>query len=563
MNAIKRNLGWLLASQGATWGMAVVLLLVAPRKLGDDAFGQLSFAMVYVSFFELVALFGTGTYLTKVVARDTSTTGRYVFNTLALKTCLSLALIAVALGLGVVLGFSQETLLLVGVYCIGMFFNALNNALIGGLQGRQEMRWPALWDLARAYVGGALGLLVLFSGGSLVLYGLMFNLACAIPLVANAYALWPLLRRNRTVVLPLWRTILAGGVPFFIWSALLVVYGTIDIPLLEAYSGNEPVGWYTLAYRWVSMPVFFAASVATAFFPALSAQNIHIPDVFARTANRALHLVVLVATPAAIGIALLADKFIYLVYGPEFAQAIPLMRILALHIPIVGMDIVLGTVLVSADRQRQWVVVGALAAVFNPVLNLAAIPLTTSLFDNGAIGAAVVTVLTEFILMVGALHLRPAGVLDRPTARLLTRIVAASLAMVPVVLVLDDLPFLVLVAAGVVTYGVASFALRTISISELRSWMARGDGGAEAGVEAEVDIAAEVELTAVPIPGDEVASVLVVARETWPRPTASSIAHPPVGGPALPPPGAAIRPPNGSSPTSPDPVPPAHSTSAV
>ena len=73
-----------------------------------------------------------------------------------------------------------------------------------------------------------------------------------------------------------------------------------------------------------------------------------------------------------------------------------------------------------------------IAAIFNPLLNLAAIPLTVQWFDNGAIGAATITVLTEVVMMIGAIYLRPAGVLDRPTARLLVRIVAASAAMVPV-----------------------------------------------------------------------------------------------------------------------------------
>jgi O-antigen/teichoic acid export membrane protein len=274
------------------------------------------------------------------------------------------------------------------------------------------------------------------------------------------------------------------------------------------------------------MPAFLAASVATAFFPALSAQNVHIPEVFARTANRALHLVVLVATPAAIGIAVLAGPFIQMLYGPEFEQAVPLMRILALHIPIVGMDIVLGTVVVAADRQRQWVIVGVIAALFNPLLNLAAIPLTEQAFGNGAIGAAVITVFTELILMIGALRLRPAGVLDPITSRTLVRIGAASLCMVPVLMVLHDLPLGVLVVVGVLTYGVASLALRTISLSELRSWARRSDAG-------QTEPVLDGELLAIRAPGDEVATVLT---EVWPRPAASTMAHPPVAGPALPPP---------------------------
>ena len=35
----------------------------------------------------------------------------------------------------------------------------------------------------------------------------------------------------------------------FILAGLLVVYGTIDVLLLHAFTGNEEVGWYSLAYR--------------------------------------------------------------------------------------------------------------------------------------------------------------------------------------------------------------------------------------------------------------------------------------------------------------------------
>jgi O-antigen/teichoic acid export membrane protein len=468
VSLIKRNLWWLLISQAATWGVSILVLLIAPRKLGDNAFGELSFAMVYVSFFELVALFGTSTYIMKHIARDTETLGRYVFNTLVMKFFFTTALIALAIGLAVVLGYEEQVVVLIAIYCGGMLLNTLNSTLVGGLQGIQQMRRPALWDVVRSYVGGAIGLFVLINGGTIVQFALAFNLACAIPLVANFLFLRPTLRLHRRIDFPLWRQILVGGVPFFIWSALLVVYGTIDIPLLEAFTNNETVGWYALAYRWVSMPVFFASTVATAFFPAFSSQSVKIPREFANTANRALHLVALIATPAAIGIAVIASNFLSLLYGSEFQGAVPLMRILALHIPIVGIDIILGSVLVAADKQRQWVYIGVIAAIFNPLLNLFAIPVTVNLFDNGAIGAAIVTVLTEVIMLIGAIALRPAGVLDGATARLLLRIVAASVVMVPVVLALNGTPLAVQILAGAATYGVASIALGTVSIDEIR-----------------------------------------------------------------------------------------------
>jgi O-antigen/teichoic acid export membrane protein len=473
MNVIKRNVTWLLLSQALTAGLSVAVLLLVPRHYGDEAFGRLAFAGVYVSFFELVAMLGTGAYVAKEVARDTSTVARYVVNTLVMKVLVSAALIAAALGVAALAGFPQETVLLIAVACVSMLFNVLNSAIVGGLNGLQRMRGPALWDVARAYVGGGLGLVVLFNGGSLLAFATVYALAAAIPLIANGVSLLPQFRSHETIDLGLWRSIVIGGVPFFIWSALLVVYGTIDIPLLEAFSGSETVGWYTLAYRWVGLPAFFAASVGTAFFPALSADSVRLPYEFVRKANRALHFVALIATPAALGIALTASGFIDLLYGPEFRQVVPLMWILAAHIPIVGIDIVLGSVVVAADRQKQWVIVGVVAAIFNPLVNLAVIPLSEQWFGNGAIGAAVVTVVTELILLAGALRLRPAGVLDGATARLLGRIVVASLTMVPVLLVLRPAPLGVQIVAGIAVYGLASLAFGTVSLHDVRAWTSR------------------------------------------------------------------------------------------
>jgi O-antigen/teichoic acid export membrane protein len=338
------------------------------------------------------------------------------------------------------------------------------------------MRGPAIWDVTRSWVGGVLGIIVLFSGHGIIAYALVLHLAAVIPLVANGLRFWPIMRPARQQLdLAIWKKVIVGGFPFFIWSTILAFYATIDIPVLEGLAGSETVGWYALAYRWVSMPAFFAASVATAFFPALSAEGVSHSAAFTRMANGALRLVAFFATPAAVGIALIAHSFIARLYGPEFLPAVPLMRLLALHIPIVGLDIVLGSVLIAVDKQRQWVMVGVAAAIFNPLVNLVAIPMTERAFGNAAIGAATVTILTEIIMLFGAVLLRPAGVLDRATASVIGRIVVASITMVPVLLLLDTAPLALRVAAGVAVYAVASLLLKTISWREIRS---RGRGWA-------------------------------------------------------------------------------------
>jgi O-antigen/teichoic acid export membrane protein len=470
MNSIKRNLGWMLFSQAAMWGVSIATLLIAPRFLGEHAFGQLSFVIVYISFFDLVANMGTNTFLVKAIARDTDSVGRYLVNALVLKVLMTLFLTGIAFGLAVILHMPDTTMLLIAAYSLGLLLNVIGTTIGAALTGLQLMAGLARWNLIQSYVGGIASLAILVNHGSLFTYALVFNAAFIISIPPNLRRVWPHIRKSHTVDERLWVEILKGGFPFFILAALLVVYGTIDIPLLQAMTGSEEVGWYALAYRWVSVPAFFAAVVATTFFPALSAAGVHVTPAFTSLANKALRFTVFIATPAAIGIALIAEPFISLLYGGQFQQAVPLMRILALHIPIVSLDIVLGSVAMASDRQRQWVMVSVAAAVFNPLLNLVAIPQSQRLFDNGAIGAAVVTVLTELMLMVGAIALRPKGVLDKATVSGLVRIGLASATMVPVVLMFGTTPLAVQVVAGLVTYGFASLVFRTISFDEIRSW---------------------------------------------------------------------------------------------
>ena len=185
-------------------------------------------------------------------------------------------------------------------------------------------------------------------------------------------------------------------------------------------------------------------------------------------ANRCLQFVALLSIPASVGIALIAGRFIDALYDGEFQQAIPLMRLLSIEVPLAAIDIVIGVVIIAADRQRQWVIVALIAAIFNPLANFAAIPLTSEWYDNGAIGAAFTTVLTEFIMFGGAMILRPPGVFDRDLRRIVYRIVLASAAMVPVVLVLQDVPLPVTVLAAGVVYVLCSVMLKTFDVNELR-----------------------------------------------------------------------------------------------
>ena len=55
------NVGALILRQLATWTLTTVLILFLPRYLGDDGFGQVTFATALVTMLLVVTNLGVGT----------------------------------------------------------------------------------------------------------------------------------------------------------------------------------------------------------------------------------------------------------------------------------------------------------------------------------------------------------------------------------------------------------------------------------------------------------------------------------------------------------------------
>jgi O-antigen/teichoic acid export membrane protein len=466
---IKKNMFALLVTQVATWVISLVVLIVAPDYLGDGGFGALTYAIAFVGFFTLAAGLGTPTYLVREVARDHSIVGSYVFNTFVMKVALGLVLSAVAVALARLLGNTGDVLTLIAIGCFGMLCTILNDVLTSALMGMERMAKPAVFATIQVYVGSIGGLIVLVLGGGLIMYATVLALAALIPVVANGALLWPRVRGHFHVDLRIWRTVALGGLPLMVLVVFTRVYGTIDIPILNQIAGEETVGWYGVAYRWASIPVFITTAVMGAFFPQFSAHGVAVTAQFTQLVNRAIRLVLFVAIPSAVGIAMVAGDLVAIFYdGNTYDPSIVLIQILSIIIPFAAVDTILAMALIASDRQRRYVYVAGTAAVLNPLACILAIPATMNAFDNGAIGAAIVTVGTELFVMTGALLFRSPGVMDRATVIAAARFAAAGLAMVPALLLAGDLPLGIKVVVGVVCYLAASVAFGAISVADLQ-----------------------------------------------------------------------------------------------
>ena len=272
------------------------------------------------------------------------------------------------------------------------------------------------------------------------------------------------------------------GLPFLSWQVTSLVYGYIDRILLGMLVPTSQVGWYAAAYQICAIVVFVPTLVIGPLFPALS-RSVHDAPTLRRTITQTLRTLLIIMGLLAVSTVIAAPGVPRLFGWPDdFSNAVPLMTILALHLPIVACDMVLATVLMAIHRESRLIVVGLVAVLFNVGANLIAISFFQDTLGNGAIGSSIVTVLTEILMCIGAVMLVPKHLLDASvvwqSARLgLSGIVAALVglaALEPLMASLAVVPALAIAGTvGALVYVGGAMLLRAITTDDVAPLVAR------------------------------------------------------------------------------------------
>jgi O-antigen/teichoic acid export membrane protein len=467
MESVARGALSLFSTQPLTWTVSLLAAALVPRLLGATLLGEYAILMSLGGIAGAIVSLGLPTLLTRSVAAARPGVNAMVAAALVLQTAVAV-LAAVAVTLLAPLLHLPVPRVLLALAMAGMVPASVATLLAAVFMGRERHMLYAWFNAGMAVLGTAGGLVGLALGGGLV--GL---LACSVATSSLTAALaWGVARvRLRAASfnpLPLIR--LAGaGLPFVGWNLALQIYGQIDRIILALLAPTVVVGWYAAAYRIISVPVFIPTLIATPLLPVLSRRTGD-RGTFAATLRRSTTGALQLSVPVAALIFAIAPSIPSMLHwGSDFEQSVPLIMILVLHQPVVAVDMVLATGLLALKRERAWLAVGVGASIFNPLANLALIPICIRLLHNGAVAASVVTVATELLMLVGALVLLPAGTLDRGTVLLSARILLAGAAAAlagalvrPLCLPLAPLACV----AGFLAFGLA---LRAITFPELVS----------------------------------------------------------------------------------------------
>lgn len=174
------------------------------------------------------------------------------------------------------------------------------------------------------------------------------------------------------------------------------VYTVLDKTMTGLLSNTLEVGYYDQSQKIVRLLLTIVTSVGIVMLPRIA--NLHgkgAKDEIRGYLKKTFGIITFISVPLMFGIIAVSDRFIPMFFGDEYLPVVPLAKISAVMIVIIGLGNVFGTqYLLSTGKNKEYTASVVIGAIINLVLNLFLIP------KYAAYGAVIATVTAESCIAV-------------------------------------------------------------------------------------------------------------------------------------------------------------------
>lgn len=382
----------------ASLGIGAVMIMFVPRYLGDEGLGQLAFATSVALLFVTALGMGVGQFLIKEIARNRDQVSYYLKASIGLRLLTSLVAFGIIFVVAVLISPSGDTRWLMPIAAGTVIAGSFTGLMIAVPLGLENMVWPAVAAIAQKLVIVVAGILVLVWGLGVTAYATVLLAAAIVGLVLSAAYVGSRFPLGVSFSGKRLGALIRGGAPFLAAGVVLDVYSQTDMVMLRFFTSDAVVGWYSAAYRLLGVFQMLPVALTAALLPTLA--RVHIADTEAVVvmAKKSISVGALVVIPLAVSVTLLSGAiFDLLPYPDSFQNSVPLLMIMAWTIPVTAFLIILGTIAAALDRQKAWAWALLATLILNVFLNAVAIPHFDRAYENGAIGAALASVVCEVL----------------------------------------------------------------------------------------------------------------------------------------------------------------------
>ncbi len=453
-----------------TWAVALVVRFQLPRLMGPERFGAFNFAdSASVVVFTFLG-FGVDTYIQKEIAVRPDHASDFFGGVIVLRAAAGVVLLGGFLLFLHLTGRGGEILEAGAVFGLAQIFVLLNASLGALLQAATKVGKLAIVNVVVKLLWGGGLLLALHLHAPMWLVALPVLVSEVVKTVLLASTVRRVLALKLRVHVPALLAMLRASLPFFVNTIAFTVGGRLDVTMMEYLAPNKEVGWYSAASSLSQLALLVSPLMSWVLMPLLTRARARSEDQFFTLLRRAIEAVMMCAIPATMFIAVGADFWVKIAFGPAFGPAAPSLRILAPSFVLTYANVLLATALIILERSWTVTLISLGSLAIQPFLILVGVPLGAKLLGEGGagIGNAVVFCFLELFSVVGFWIYLGRRAIDRKCTSSLLKALGAFAAVVVAHRFLEPLgPWRIIL--DVLLYCVLVLVSRAVTIGDLRA----------------------------------------------------------------------------------------------
>jgi len=457
LQRVAKNTGIIIVGDVIFRVISLVIIIYLARYLGTVGFGKYSFVFAYLAFFNILTDLGLQQILVREMSWDASIAPKLIGNAYIIRLLLTFFAVVLSMSIISLMSYPTDTTSYVYIAAFTLLFISFSDFYGTIFQANLRMEYRIFADLTFKVLSATLILWIIFSHGTLMQVMVVLVFSQMVRTLINYFYSKKFVRPRFSIDFGLWKYLFKECLPLALSSVIWVIYYQIDIVMLSMMRGDASVGIYSAAHKLCDPFLLIPGALMISLFPIMSAYFKSSKDRLIKSYTFGIRYLLIVMLPIAVGIMLLSDKIIFLIYGTEFAYSTTALQILIWSIVFGAINLVLLNLLVSINRQKLNTLSTGVCAIANVTLNFFLIPI---LSYNGA---AIATVATNIVLFVASFYFVSKHLQVLPIHKIMVKPIISGIIMSAFVYCFIELNIFLLVPLAGVVYLAALLALKTFT----------------------------------------------------------------------------------------------------
>jgi O-antigen/teichoic acid export membrane protein len=374
-------------------GVGLFVGVWVARYLGPSQFGQLNYAIAWVSIFTAVAGLGLDSIVVRELVSEPEGKNTILGSAFCLKLTGGIVVwLLILCGSLLLPAQNSVTQLMVWILSAGMIFQSLDTIELW-FQSQVQSIYIVLGKSSTFVLINLIKIYLIHQSASLI----AFAWVGLIEVTLNSIGLFTVYRFSGNnlfkwrIYLPRIKQLLHDSYPLIFSGLLIMIYMRLDQIMLSIMKGDQELGFYAAAVRTAEVWYFIPTAIASSTLPSIIEAKNTSEDLFYKRLQNLYLTMSILGYATAIPISLVSTQLTTFLYGEDFRNSGPMLAIIIWAGLFVNLGIARSSFLTATNLTKFHLLTVFLGATINILLNIILIP------SLGGVGASISTLIAYWV----------------------------------------------------------------------------------------------------------------------------------------------------------------------